>query len=564
MITIQRLLAYGKNYWKQLFFAMSTATLLGILTAAPSYLIKYVVDDIFVGQKAHLILPFLLIFAAVFVVKGVCMYYSQYYMNWVGNTMINSIRKELFAKVIYLPLSILKRYTTSDLQTYFLNDIKQVQAAIAATIRNGIRSVFEFIFLLGIAFYQNWQLTFFALAIAPPLIWLVQRLSDMIRFSGIDVQERMDNLGMTFQEILFGMRDIKVYGAEQFEVDRFDRRNKVFFDSSMHNAHLESLAPAVIEVGVLVGMMAAFYMGARQVFAGTITPGQLTSFFASIVFAYQPLRRALNVLAEVQNGLASADRIFKVIDETGHEQEVTTGGAITYQNSIQFNDVSFWYQANEPVLTEINCTIYKGDRIALTGPSGAGKSTLCDLLLGFISPCAGKVLIDGTDLCTIAPAAWRHNIAYVCQIPFLFNDSIRSNIIYSDTMNLNDEQKIMRAVQHAGLEQNIQEFADGYETIVGEQGNRLSGGQKQRVVIARALFAGRPLLIFDEATSALDLQSEEIIAAALDTLPTDVTVVVITHRPRLIAKMDRVFQIDTGTLREAKELSIQAPEGAII
>ncbi len=568
MNSLNRILSYTKKYWFYLLISVVTASFYGIFSAAPTYVIKYTVDDVFINKSAHLLIPFIIGFVLLFALKGIFMYLSAYYMNWVGNKVINDIRYDLFEKIIYYPISFFQKKTTGQLMSHFLNDIQMIQNASSSAIKNGVRSFFEAIFLLGVAFTQNWKLACLMLLVGPAIGITIQRVGRAIKKASTKIQKSMGNISSMLQEVFIGVREVKAFNGEEIEKERFDKNLHECFSSIMKNVHVDSLAPAFIETIAMFGSSFVFYIAAMQIMNGSITAGQLTSFFASILLSYQPLKRLINVYSEVQYGLAAGDRVFDLMDKTYKTQQQNLSQMNLAQTSlaqtslaqikneiekekiqeINFQDVSFEYNSDAKVFNNSNLKINKNDRIGIIGPSGSGKSTLCDLLLGFIAPTKGEIFINNYDISNLPVAILRNKIGYVGQKTFLFNDTVFANVTYSQNNKSLDD--VIRACKAAHADEFIQNLPQKYDTIVGENGNKLSGGQKQRLTIARALLKNPEILIFDEATSALDHESENMIRLAIEEIGQKKTIIIISHRLSFIEKMDRVFTIKNHQIEE--------------
>jgi subfamily B ATP-binding cassette protein MsbA len=315
----------------------------------------------------------------------------------------------------------------------------------------------------------------------------------------------------------------------------------------MLNVHVECILPALVEAIAISGCGVIFYVAANQVLDGTITAGQLTAFVASVVLSYQPLKKVVNVYSDVQYGLAAAERVFAIMDTVYPAAYNRTVTVSTFQKDIVLDHVSFGY-TQQPVFSNANLTMHKGQTIGIVGPSGSGKSTFCDLLLGFVTPSQGVLRIDGVDSATITLKSLRNQIGYVGQRTFLFNDTIAHNVAYARPDATRDE--IVTACKTAHAHEFIDKLPDGYDTIVGENGTLLSGGQKQRLTIARALLKDPAILIFDEATSALDEESEQMIRMAMEELHGEKTLLIVSHRPTMLHNVDRMFFINNGIIQE--------------
>lgn len=542
-----RVLGYTKPYWKMLVFSLITASLFGAVSMLPTYVLKHTVDDIFIKRYSHLIVPFLLMFIAVFFLKGLFMYLSSYSMQWVNNKVTIDIRNDLFSKIIHYPNSFYQTRGTGHLMSHFLNDVQMIQQAAGAAIRDGVRSFFEAFGLIGFAIYQNTTLGLSMLIVSPLIGYTIMKLGRARKNASIAIQSQLGHVSSMLQETFVGIREIKAFNAESIEQSRFKNLLDRCFGAVMRNVHVEALLPALVEAIAVTGCSVIFYIAAHQVLDGTITAGQLTAFVAAVILAYQPLKKIINVYSEVQYGLAAAERIFAVLDTVYPASQKRTHELTRFTTSIEFKNASFSYNERTPVFSRMNFTINKGESIGIVGQSGAGKSTLCDLLLGFITPPSSTVFIDDIDIAQISLSSLRNHIGYVGQRTFLFNDTVARNVAYARPHATQED--IINACKLAHAHEFIEQLPNGYDTMVGENGTLLSGGQKQRLTIARALLKNPDLLIFDEATSALDEESERLIRLAIEEIRGSKTIIIVSHRPTMLYKVDRIFEISNGSLQ---------------
>jgi len=546
MNSISKILTYAKPYWKMLIVAFVAAAFFGITAAIPTLLLKHTIDDIFIQQYHHLIIPFLLCFIILASLKGLFMYLSSYAMQWVNNRVINDIRNDMFERFIHFPVSFFQKHSTGTLMSHFLNDVQMIQQAANAVIRDGVRSFCEGICYISIAFYQNAKLGLLLLIMGPVLGYVIKRLGRARKNASLAIQKQIGSISAALQERIIGIREIKAFNAEDFESNRFKNMLVKSFQAILRSVQLEAILPALVEVIAITGCAVIFYIAILQVLSGTITAGQLTAFVAALVLAYQPLKKISAVYSDVQYGLAAADRLFALMEsekQTDHKKLKTVQ---SFSQDITFSHVSFEYLVNQPVLQDLSFSIKHGQAVGIMGPSGSGKSTLCDLLAGFILPTSGTISIDGTSIANISVHNVRSLIGYVGQKTFLFDDTIFNNIAYANAEAT--EEMVMLACKQAHAHEFISALPQGYKTIVGENGTFLSGGQKQRLTIARALLKNPQILIFDEATSALDQESESAILQTIDELRGKKTLIIISHRPAMLHNLDCVFTINDGAL----------------
>ena len=542
----QRLLGYLKPYRVMLVLSLVCAAIFGIVASLPSYALRSTIDDVFLKQHHHLIIPFMGLFLLFFLLKALFMYATAYTMHWVCNNVVNDIRKDLLDRLLHNPMSFFYEQETGRLMSSFLNDINMVQNAASTAIKNGVRSFFEALFLVGFACLQNWQLSLVMLCVGPAMAIVIKIVGKSVKKASLAIQQEMGTVSAFLQESFVGIRDIKACNGENTTLNRFASILNRTFKSIMRYVHAEALLPGLIEVIAMFGGAVVFYVACQQVIAHTITPGQLTAFIAALMLAYQPLKKIMNVYAEIQYGLTAADKIFMLMDKSLQQDEQALLSCPKLKQGIEFKDIACGYVLDKPVLSNVSLQALVGEKIGIVGPSGSGKSTLCDLLLGFIKPLGGSIVFDGVDYVAYAPSSIRQLIGYVGQRSFLFNDSVAHNVAYPEVVE--DIENVKDACRAAHADEFIAVLPDGYASLVGENGGKLSGGQRQRLTIARALYKKASIFIFDEATSALDTETEESIRQTIQELPADSIVFIVSHRPALLANVDKVFMVDNGTI----------------
>lgn len=545
----KKLLFYLKRYWFRFTISLISAALYGVVSALPSYIIKHTVDDIFIKNYRHLIVPLLGVFVLFFILKGIFMYSTTYYMQWVGNRIVTDIRYDFFSKIIYFPLSFYQKHSTGSLMSYFLTDAQLIQNGFERVVKNGVRSFFEAFFLIAWAFVLSWKLALLMVIIGPVIGITILIVGKAIKRASRRIQQEMALVSTVLQEIFIGIREIKSFNGEENEIKRFGNYLSQSFIAFKKNVAVEAFLPACIEPIAMVGGALAFYVATQQVLAGTMTPGSMASFFAAVLLSYQPLKRLMCMYSTMQGVFSAAERLFNVMDTAEYPAPcVTSHKSINFRCALELHDISFSYEDGTPVFTNASLMIKKGDIIGIVGPSGSGKSTLCDMLLGFIVPISGHITIDGSLYSDLSLIEIRNSIGYVGQRTFLFNDTVKNNVMYPQHGISQDT--VIAASKAAHAHEFIVKLKDGYESFVGENGNLLSGGQKQRLTIARALLKAPEILIFDEATSALDHGSEKIIQQTIESLRGKKTIIIITHRPSLLECADRIVHISQGTIIE--------------
>jgi subfamily B ATP-binding cassette protein MsbA len=545
-----RLVRYLKPYRVRLGAAFVCSALVAAFSGAYAWLVKPVLDEIFINKDETLLLVLPLALFVVSVLKSAFNYGQNYLMNYVGNQVITDIRQELFGKMIRLPVAYHDTNTSGRLVARVVNDVSLMANAVAGVLKDLLQQGLTFLAMMVVIFYQNWQLAGLSVIVVPLAVVTMVRMGKRLRSLATRGQERMGDMASTLQETLSGIRMVKAYGREELEAQRFRQSNKAYLNTTMKAIQVSSLGSSHMEVIGVVGVAAIVWYGGYLVINGSMTPGAFFSFLTAMFMAYTPVRRLSGSNNAIQQALAAAERVFSVLDlRTEQEQEQGRLVMPPISRSVTFQDVTFRYDSQTmPALAGIELTIRAGEMVAVVGSSGSGKTTLVNLLPRFYEPTAGRILIDGVDIRSYTLASLRAQIGIVSQEVVLFDDTIRNNIAFGRP-DATDEQ-ILEAARQAYAHDFVERLPQGYDTVVGEKGVKLSGGERQRVAIARAILRDPPLLILDEATSALDTESERVVQLALGNLMRNRTTVVIAHRLSTIQRADRIVVLHRGTIVE--------------
>lgn len=543
-----RLVRYLKPYRLRLGAAFVCSGLVAAFSGAYAWLVKPVLDEIFINKNESLLLALPLALFAVSVLKSAFSYGQNYLMNFVGNQVITDIRQELFGKMIRLPVKYHDANTSGRLVSRVVNDVTLMANAIAGMLKDVFQQGLTFLAMLGVIFYQNWRLGSLSVIVIPLAVMTMMRMGKRLRALATSGQERMGDMASTLQETLAGIRMVKAYGREEAEAERFKESNKAFLNTTMKAIQVSSLGSSHMEVIGVVGVAAIIWYGGSLVIHGDMTPGAFFSFLTAMFMAYAPIRRLSGSNNTIQQALAAAERVFGVIDL---ETEPEGGRAVmpSIRQSVTYQDVTFLYEGQAiPALTDIDLVIQAGEMVAIVGSSGSGKTTLANLLPRFYDPTAGRVLIDGVDIQSFTLASLRAQIGIVSQDVVLFDDTVLNNIAFGKPHAT--EAEIVQAAKLAYAHEFVERLPQGYQTMVGEKGVKLSGGERQRLAIARAILRDPPLLILDEATSALDTESERVVQLALSNLMEHRTTLVIAHRLSTIQRADRIVVLHRGAIVE--------------
>ena len=490
----------------------------------------------------------------IFFLKNLFFYINNISLSYVQTKMIVDIRNNLFNHISKLPLSFFHKNKTGELTSISVNDVTNMRTAFTQSIQNLINQPLSLIVMLIMLFMINSKLSLIMLIAAPLSFTVITILVNSIKRKATRSSIQIAGLTTILQEMLGGIKIVKSFIAEKKELLKFKKSNNRFFKLIMKQERLRFLnAPINEMIGVILGA-ALLWIGGLAVLEATSGPEQSLEsekFVRFIIFLFamlQPARKLTSVASIMQQGIASAERVFSILDVKLDNKEVDSLIQIKdFQKTIEFKGVSFTYESgNNPAIQNLNFNITKGEYIALIGESGAGKSTTIDLLMRFYDPTKGTILLDGVDLKTISKKSLRTHIGIVPQDIILFNDTIKNNISYGfDNANIDD---IKDAAKAANALDFINELPDGFDTIIGERGAKLSGGQKQRLSIARAIFKNPQILILDEATSSLDSESEQKVKNAIDNLVKDRTVIVIAHRLSTIINSDKILVFEKGQI----------------
>lgn len=545
-----RLLRYVRPYRGRFIGAFLCSGLVAALSGAYAWLVRPVLDGIFIEKNETLLLVLPLALLGVAVLKALFSYGQTYLMNYVGNQVITDIRQKLFDRLMRLPVGFHDSNTSGRLVSRVVSDVSVMANAVSSVLKDMFLNGLTFLAMLGVIFYQNWQLAGLSLIVIPLAAITTVRMGKRLRKLATRGQERMGDMASTIQETLAGIRIVKAFGREDAEAQRFRASNQAFLSTTLKANQVWSIGSSYMEVIGVLGVAVIIWYGGYLVIHGNMTPGAFFSFLTAMFMAYTPIRKLSGSNNSIQQALAAAERVFEVLD-LATEQDAERGRLelprIT--RSVEFQDVTFHYQGHGiPAVADIELSIRAGEMVALVGSSGSGKTTLVNLLPRFYEPTLGRILIDGVDIQSYSLKSLRAQIGIVSQEVVLFDDMIRNNIAFGRPGATDEE--IMQAARLAYAHDFIERLPQGYQTLVGERGVKLSGGERQRIAIARAILRDPPLLILDEATSALDTESERVVQQALSNLMKDRTTLVIAHRLSTIQRADRIVVLDRGTIAE--------------
>jgi ATP-binding cassette, subfamily B, bacterial MsbA len=487
----------------------------------------------------------------VYMLKNVFDYLQHYLVSVLEQSVTRDMRNRVYSHVLDLDLRFYGRTRTGQIITRLTSDTDLLRTLMTKNIAAFFTNVLQIIVAIVVLLEISPRLTLIALVVMPLTFVIWQRLLAPLRRGDRRVLETGGEVASHLQETVSGVRQVKAAAAERFENERFRELTQRYFKSVVRTERVRALANPLSETMGALGTVLLLWYGGRMVLVeGTMSAGGFILFLGLSMKLYQPAKWLSRFPSLVQPGLAAADRVFEFLD-TPAEMVESAGlrGFEGLERAIRFENVSFGYTADAPVLHDVSFTAAAGTVTALVGPSGGGKTTLVDLVARFYDPTAGRILVDGVDLREISPRALRRRLGIVTQETVLFHDTVRANIAYA--LPAADDAAIEAAARAANAHDFITALPEGYETRLGERGTRLSGGQRQRIAIARAILRDPPILIFDEATSALDSESERLVQGAIERLLKGRTVFVIAHRLSTVRHADRILVLESGRIVEA-------------
>ena len=546
----RRLYPYMRPHVKTMMVGGLLALVVSATEGAAAWLVKPVMDDIFIRRDMLMLQLVPLALLAVYVVKGLARFAQSYIMATVGERIVARLRRDLYTHLQAMPLSFFAGTHSADLMSRMLNDISRLAHISSNVLVMGVLQIGSLFALTIVMLVREWRLTVLALTVFPLIGLVVHFVGRRLYALGRRTQRQIAQLAVVLQESFTGTKIVKAFGREKFEQARFDSVNDRLLTLSLKNARTDYAAEPLLELFAAAGITGALWYGGYRVIQGDLTPGTFFSFITALVMLYGPARQLARAANKVLQTAPSVERVFEVLDLppaiSDRPEAITLG---EFRDRIRFEDVAFRYvNAEGFALEDVSLEIHRGEVVAFVGMSGAGKSTLMDLLPRFHDVTCGRITIDGFDIRDLTQASLRAQMGVVTQGTFLFSDTIYYNIAYGRPEASRDD--VMRAARQAHAHDFILACEQGYDTLVGERGVRLSGGQRQRLAIARAFLKDPPILILDEATSDLDAESEFMVQQALSELMQGRTVLVIAHRLATVRNADRIVVVHEGRVAE--------------
>lgn len=550
-VLLARLFRYVRPHWRVFALGVVAMMLTGSTETALPAIMQHLLDDGFGGKgNPQLMWTAPLMIIGLFVGRGMFTFTMNYAMNEVSNSVLYDLRKQMFDRLVQMPVSYFSTHSAGTIIARLVNDVQNVTQSLASVLVIMVRDTCVILGLLGWLLYLNWQLTMIAFVLIPMVALAVGAFSRRMRRLSGEQLRYTGELTSVVGEAIHGNPVIKVYAGQEHERSRFAAASRQLQGFARRMTVASSLLVPITQVMAAVAVSLVIALALYQSQQDRTTVGGFVSFLTAMLMILNPLKHLADVNGQLQRAFAAADAVFHFIDEP-IENDHGTQEIERAKGALRFEGVRFGYEGSTSLaLKGIDLEIKAGETVALVGGSGGGKTTLANLLPRFYSVTDGRILLDDIPIESLKLESLRRQIAWVSQQVMLFNDTIANNVAYGSRRGAS-EADVRAALDAAYLTEFVASLPDGINTMIGDNGIRLSGGQRQRLSIARALLKNAPILVLDEATSALDNESERFVQAALDKLMHGQTTLIIAHRLSTIEKADRILVLDDGRIVES-------------
>lgn len=550
-VLLARLFRYVRPHWRVFALGVVAMMLTGSTETALPAIMQHLLDDGFGGKgNPQLMWTAPLMIIGLFVGRGMFTFTMNYAMNEVSNSVLYDLRKQMFDRLVQMPVSYFSTHSAGTIIARLVNDVQNVTQSLASVLVIMVRDTCVILGLLGWLLYLNWQLTMIAFVLIPMVALAVGAFSRRMRRLSGEQLRYTGELTSVVGEAIHGNPVIKVYAGQEHERSRFAAASRQLQGFARRMTVASSLLVPITQVMAAVAVSLVIALALYQSQQDRTTVGGFVSFLTAMLMILNPLKHLADVNGQLQRAFAAADAVFHFIDEP-IENDHGTQEIERANGALRFEGVRFGYEGSTSLaLKGIDLEIKAGETVALVGGSGGGKTTLANLIPRFYSVTDGRILLDDIPIESLKLESLRRQIAWVSQQVMLFNDTIANNVAYGSRRGAS-EAEVRAALEAAYLTEFVASLPDGINTMIGDNGIRLSGGQRQRLSIARALLKNAPILVLDEATSALDNESERFVQAALDKLMHGQTTLIIAHRLSTIEKADRILVLDDGRIVES-------------
>lgn len=574
---LRRLLGFVKPYWVLLSLSVVLMAIAGSAHAMMAVLIKPIFDRVldpaspdrpvelfklpfwneplYLHQLApswfhNVFTTVAFVILSVFLLRGICDYFGNYLVSWVGVNAVTDIRQKVFEKLLRHDAQFFEKQSTGRIMSSVMSDIDKIQIATSTMLADWLRQSFSAIALLYVVLQRDWMLAVGSLTVLPIVVLPTIRIGRRLRRTTRRAQDHAGELNEILQETIVGQQVVKAFGSEQHEAARFHAAAWKLRKANLRYVAQQAIASPLIEFFGALTIVGLLFYARTQIKAGNLTTGEFTSFVFALLMLYEPVKRLTGIHAIFQQAMGASQKVFEYLDlPAGIADKPDAKEIPSFKSHVEFEDVRFRYPGSEvSALAGVTLRVNAGEVVALVGPSGAGKTTMANLVPRFQDVTSGAVRVDGLDIRDVRIESLRALIGIVSQETFLFNGTVAENIRYGRPEA--SIQQVQDAARSAMADEFIQRLPQAYDTVIGERGMKLSGGQRQRLAIARALLKNAPILILDEATSHLDTESEMLVQGALNNLIEHRTVIVIAHRLSTIRRADKIVVLDSGRISE--------------
>jgi len=544
-----RLMSFAKRYKLNFFIATTSTILLALVSLLSPYLIKETVDKYITEKDTQGLINNVMLMFGVVLLETLLRFTFIYFANWVGQHIIRDLRAKIFRHILQFKMSYFDRNSVGKLVTRVVSDIETIAAFFSAGVFTIVSDVLQMFAIAALMFYFNWKLAFIALAVLPILIYATRVFQQAIKATFQEVRNQVANLNGFVQERVTGMKIVQLFNRERIEYENFNAINNKHKEAYVKTIWYFSIFFPIAEILSSIGIGLIVWFGSKQIIGGFVAgPGTVMAFVQMAQMLFRPLRQIADKFNQLQMGIVSGERVFKVIDT---QSSIVKNGTIQVKKlkgNINFKDVKFSYIKDEEVLKGISLDVKSGQTIAIVGATGAGKSTIINLINRFYEINSGVIRIDDVPIQEYTLENLRTQIAVVLQDVFLFSDSIFNNItLKNDNISL---EEVKKAAQQIGIHDFIMTLPGAYQYNVKERGVMLSSGQRQLIAFLRAYLSQPSILILDEATSSVDSYAEQLIQYATETITKGRTSIIIAHRLATIKQADKIIVMDQGLIVE--------------
>ena len=542
--------SYVKKHFYKLIIALFLSLVVAGSTGAIAWLLDPAVKKIFIDQDTTMMLLIPIAIALSFTIKGASLYTARIILIKISNNVVKTMQTQLASCILKSDINTIESKHSGKYLAHFFYDVGQVSQLVGSGVLNLMKDSLTLIVLVGLMFYQNWNLALFALIMMPLAVIVAKSLGKRINKAVTESAKIEGGLTSYLSEVIKGTRMIKIYQQENFEFDRSTKKIDERTNIQIKIGSILIRATPIMEIltGIMIGGF-VYYSG-FMIANGQMQINNFFSFLTAMMLAYQPIRSLATINMLFNQGAVGADRVFNVLDAEPSIREISSASNLNIKKgTIKFEEVNFSYaNTKKEAIKNINISIEGSTTVALVGHSGAGKSTIVNLLPRFYDPQKGAVYIDEQNISSVTLSSLRKNISMVSQDIVLFDDTVRANVAYANMSA--SEKQIKEACDLAAAGEFIENLPQKFETIIGENGVRLSGGEKQRISIARAFLKNSPIILLDEATSSLDAESEEKVQNAIMNLTKNRTTLVIAHRLSTIIRADKIILVNRGEISD--------------